>query len=193
MRARIPFAVMAAAIVMVVAILGNGPDPASAATASATWATPVQVPGARPQGTVTLYAWTTGSGTLSLRLTGLQAGAAFSVRLYTGTCSSLRTRVILLPTVTSTMTGTVTRGLTLSRTWTSRLRTLLAGGHLSVTIGSLRRCGSLAAVSLAPTATPTPSPSPTPEDSPTPSPTPTPVPTPVPMPMPMPTPYVYPR
>jgi hypothetical protein len=191
MRSRIPLAVAAAAIVTAVVAGGSLPDPASAATVSAKWTTSIQVPGARPQGIATLSTYTTGLGTLSLRLTGLRAGTAFAVRLYTGTCSSLRARVVVLPSVTSSITGTVSRGLTLSRTVTSRLRTLTRAGQLSVTIGSLRRCGTLARASLTAGPTASPTPSPTPGATPTPTPTASPTETPEPMPMATPTPYTY--
>jgi hypothetical protein len=196
MRARIPLSVAIATVAAVLAVSANSPDPTTAATVSARWSTPIQVPGARPQGTATLYAYASGTGSLSLRLAGLRPGATFSVRIYTGTCSNLRARVVLLPTVTSSMAGTVARGLALNRTLTARLRTLLRGGHLSVTVGTLRRCGTLVRASLAPSPTPTPSPTPgatpTPTPTATPTPTPTPTPTATPIPMPSPTPYVYP-
>ena len=123
MRARIRLSVAITTVAAVLAISANWPDPASAANVSAKWSTPIQVPGARPQGTATLYAYSTGTGSLSLRLARLQPGATFSVRVYTGTCSNLRTRVVLLPAVTSSMAGTVARGLTLNRTLRSEEHT----------------------------------------------------------------------
>ena len=192
MRARNSLAVVAMAIVTTFVAGANWPDSTSAATVSAKWGGQIEVGGVRSQGSTTLYAYTSGAGALSLRLTGLTPAARYWVGLYSGTCTSLGTRVAVLPTVTSTMTGTVTRGLTLSRALTTRLRTLLRG-HVSVAIGSIRRCGTLGRVSLLPSATPsaTPTPTPAPALVATPAPTPTPTPMSAPMPEPTQAPYTY--
>jgi hypothetical protein len=185
MRALTPSAVAVMAIVTIFVAGTSRPDSTSAATVSAKWGAQIEVGGVRPQGSATLYAYTTGTGALGLRLTGLRPATNYWVGLYSGTCSNLGARVVLLPTVRSTASGTVTRSLTLSRTFTTRLRTLLRG-HLSVAIGSGRRCGTLARLSVSPS--PTPTPSPTPAATPTPTPTPTPY---IGNPMPTPTPYIY--
>lgn len=190
MRARNSLAVVAMAIVTTFVAGANWPDSTSAATVSAKWGGQIEVGGVRSQGSTTLYAYTSGAGALSLRLTGLTPAARYWVGLYSGACTSLGTRVAVLPTVTSTMTGTVTRGLTLSRALTTRLRTLLRG-HVSVAIGSIRRCGTLGRVSLLPSATPSATPAPTPALVATPAPTPTPTPMSAPMPEPTQAPYTY--
>lgn len=181
MRALTHSIVAALAIATVLVAGTNWADSTAAATVSAKWDTQIQVSGVRAQGSATLYAYTTGAGALGLRLTGLNPSTSYWVGLYSGSCSALGTRVLLLRTVTSTASGTVTRGLTLTAALTARLRTLLRG-HLSVAIGSVRRCGTLAPLLLSPA--PTPTPTPTPEATPTPTPTPTPY-DPAPMPPPM--------
>ena len=161
------------AIVSTFVAVTSWPGQTAAATVAAKWGTHIEVGGVRPQGSATLYAYTSGTGALGLRLTGLKPSTMYWVGLYFGTCSRLGARVVVLPTVTSTMSGTVTRGLTLGRALTTRLRTLLRG-RLSVAIGSVRRCGTLAPLSLSPSPTPTPSPTPgaTPLSTPTLTPTP---------------------
>jgi hypothetical protein len=161
MRTVTPLAVAALAIAMIFVAETHSPDPAAAATVASRWVTQIEVGGTRQQGTVTLIAYTSGSGALSLRLSGLRPSTTYWVGLYAGTCARLRTRVILLRRVTSTAEGTVTRGLTLNRPLTTRLRGLIPR-HLSVAIGSVRRCGTLAPLSLAPTPSPSNSPGATP-------------------------------
>jgi hypothetical protein len=171
MRTVTPLAVAALAIAMIFVAETHSPVPAAAATVASRWVTQIEVGGTRPQGTATLYAYTSGSGALSLRLAGLRPSTTYWVGLYAGTCARLRTRVILLRQVTSTAEGTVTRGLTLNRPLTTRLRALIPR-HLSVAIGSVRRCGTLAPVSLAPRPSASPSPGATPGASPSVQPTP---------------------
>jgi hypothetical protein len=183
MRARTPSAVAAVAIVTIFVAGTTWPDSTAAATVAAKWGAHIEVGGVRPQGSATLYAYTSGTGALGLRLTGLRPATSYWVGLYSGTCSKLGARIVVLPTVTSTMSGTVTRGLTLSRALTTRLRTLLRG-RLSVAIGAVRRCGTLVPLSLLP------SPTPTLRSTPVATPTPTPTPTPY-DPAPPPTPYIY--
>jgi hypothetical protein len=185
MRARNPLAMAVVTVVAVLAISANWANPTTAATVSAKWGTQVKV-GARSQGSATLFAYSAGSAALSLRLTGLRPYATYSVGLYAGTCSTLGTRAALLPVVTSTAGGTVTRGLAIGQILAGRLKAIIRRGHLSVAIGSTRRCGTLARIALSPTPTPTP----TPDD--TSSPTPVPSPSETPPPTPSPTPYVYP-
>jgi hypothetical protein len=178
MRTVTPLAVAALAIAMIFVAETHSPDSAAAATVASRWVTQIEVGGTRPQGTATLFAYTSGSGALSLRLAGLRPSTTYWVGLYAGTCARLRTRVILLRRVTSTAEGTVTRGLTLNRPLTTRLRGLIPR-QLSVAIGSVRRCGTLAPLALSPSSSQSPSPSPssspgaTPGASPTASPTPT--------------------
>lgn len=173
MRAQTPSVVAALAIASILVLSPSSPDPTSALTVAAKWGAKVQVGSTVPQGTATLYVYTTGSGALGLRLTGLRPSTNYWVALYSGTCSRLGARVMLFPTVTSSANGTVVRGLTFRRDVATRVRALLRG-TLSVAIGSVRRCGTLARQSLTPSPTPTATPTPTPISMPTPTPTPTP-------------------
>jgi hypothetical protein len=175
-------ATIALAIAVVLFASTSTPDSTAAATVLAKWQARVEV-ASRSQGTATLYNFVGGNGSLSIRLTGLRPTTAYWVAIYRGRCANLGSRVLLLRAVTSTTSGGVARSLALTETTMSRLRTLLRTGTLSVAIGSVRRCGTLARVSLSPAPTPTPSP--------TPVATPTPAPSPVPSPMVSPTPYIY--
>jgi hypothetical protein len=186
---RNPLAVAALALATLFVTGAGWPDSTAAATVTAKWGAQIRVGGVRPQGTATLYRYATGTGALGLRLTGLAPATNYWVALYTGTCSRLGTRVLLLPTVTSSSTGTVARGFTFRTALAARLRVLVRG-KLSVAIGSVRRCGTLAPLSLTTTPTPTPIPTATPTFSATPlPPAPTPTPTPEPGPTPLPSPY----
>ena len=118
----------AIACLAVVTIFGAGmrlPGSASAATVALKWGAPIEVAGVRPVGSATFFVYTSGTGALGLRLTGLAASGSYWVALYSGTCTKLGARVLVLPTVVATTNGTVTRGLTLNRALTTRVRTLL--------------------------------------------------------------------
>ena len=171
------------AVAALIAVLAAG-SVAGAATVAAKWSGTVQV-GATAQGNATFYLYTTGTGAVGLRLTGLRPSTTYWVALYSGSCSSVGSRILSLPTVTTTSTGAVTRGLTLSTTLTNRVRAAIRAGKVSAAIGSVRRCATLARVSL------TPSPTPTPTPVATPTPTPTPTSTPIAGPTPTPPPYGY--
>jgi hypothetical protein len=164
------------AVTALVAVLTFG-SVAGAATVAAWWGGTVQV-GSVAQGNATFYLYTTGTGALGLRLNGLKPSTIYWVGLYAGSCSSLGSRILSLPSVTSTTTGTVARGLTISTLLTSRVRASIRAGQISAAVGSVRRCATLARILAAP--------------SPTPAPPPTPAPTPMPTLMVTPTPYVYP-
>ena len=209
MRALTHPATIALAMAVVMVASTGAPDSTAAASVLAKWQARVEVAN-RSQGTATLYNFVAGNGSLSIRLTSLRPSTDYWVAIYRGRCSSLGSRVLLLRAVTSTTSGGVARSLALTEATTSRLRTLLRTGNLSVAIGSVRRCGTLSRVSLSPTPTPTPSATPgatptaTPQPTPTPAPspmasptpgatptaTPQPTPTPAPSPMASPTPYI---
>lgn len=149
--------VVGVAALAVILIVGSV---ASAATVAAKWGGTVQV-GAVAKGTATFYLYTTGTGALGLRMTGLKPSTDYWVALYAGSCTSLGSRILKLPTVTSSSAGTVTRGLTMSRTNTNLVRAAIRAGSISAAIGSTRRCATLTRM-LAPAATPVPQPTPTP-------------------------------
>lgn len=151
------FRAFAAGLVAVAVLVAT----ASGASVSQKWQAGVASP--RANGTATLYVYANGTSAVGLRLVGLAPSTSYAVSLYRGTCSSLGSRVLGLPIVVSTPSGTVTRGLTLSTARTTIVRSALRA-RLAIVVGSLRRCGSFsrAAVTSSPSPSPTSSPSPSP-------------------------------
>ena len=122
MRALTLSAIAALAIATVLVAGTNWADSTDAATVAAKWDAQIEVGGVHAQGSATLYAYTSGTGALGLRLTGLRPSTDYWVSFYSGSCSNLGSRVALVRIVTSTASGTLTRGLTMTRALTTRLR-----------------------------------------------------------------------
>ena len=81
--------------------------PASAATVGASWQAKVGSAGAN--GTATIRAYTTGSGSLALKLAKLRAATYLPVTLSKGTCGSVGSTLIRFPAIRTTSAGTAAR------------------------------------------------------------------------------------
>lgn len=111
-------------------------------------------------GTATLYTYSSGVGSVVFSLKRLAASTGYAAGLYRGTCSSLGSRIVSLPTLRTASTGTVARSVALSAASATAARSAARSSkHLSVVLGggSLRRCATFSAISIPP-----PPPTPTP-------------------------------
>jgi hypothetical protein len=113
--------------------------PASAITLQRTWSARLGT-----NGTITLYAFTTGVGSVHYSLTGLRAGATYSVQIRYGTCARLGVVAASLTSVPSSATGTVARvnnvfASQMSRVWSAARSTSFV---VRIVSGASIRCGA---------------------------------------------------
>lgn len=108
-------------------------------------------------GTVTVNAYTTGNGVALLRLKALARATAYSSGLYRGSCASLGSRIVAMPVIRTTSTGTLAYNASLSASVVSAIRTATKSpGRMAFVLGagSLRKCATFGNVALAGTPPP---------------------------------------
>ena len=108
-------------------------------------------------GTVTVNAYTTGTGVALMRLKALARATAYSSGLYRGSCASLGGRIVALPVIRTTSTGTLAYNASLSASVVSAIRTATKSpGRMAFVLGAgtLRRCATFSNVVLAVTPPP---------------------------------------
>jgi plastocyanin len=142
----------AAALLTAAGILLIAAAPVSSAAVDRSWRGSVGSGGAN--GTVTVVALVTGTGSVGLRLKALPMSAPVTVTIRAGTCARPGSVATTLPATRSSATGAVSRTVAVGRTAVSRMKTASA---LIVQVRSTRfsRCAVLRRVT-----TPGPSPSP---------------------------------
>ncbi len=120
---------MAAILVMTVVA------PASAATVGASWRAKVGPSGAN--GTATIAAYTTGSGSLALKLVKLRAATYLPVTLSKGTCGSAGAALIRFPAIRTTTSGTATRTSSLTAAQVKLIKAATTStGKIAIRVGS---------------------------------------------------------
>ena len=97
----------AAALVALALLVPLASTPAEAATLQRTWGARLGTSGSA--GSVTLRAYTNGTGTIAYALTGLRVNTTYTVQIRNGTCASLGTLAARLTSVRTSATGTVSR------------------------------------------------------------------------------------
>jgi hypothetical protein len=112
--------------------------PASAITLQRTWSARLGT-----NGTVTLYAFTNGVGSIHYGLTGLKAGATYSVQIRYGTCARLGVVAASLTSLPTSTTGSVARvnnvfASQMSRIWSAARSTSFV---VRIVSGTSIRCG----------------------------------------------------
>ena len=122
-------------------LIGFAAAPVSAITVQRTWSAPVGSSGSN--GTITLYAFTNGVGSIHYSLRGLTANATYSVQIRTGSCAKLGAVAAGLPSVPTSATGTVTRvnnvfASLMSRIWSAARSTSFV---VRIVSGTSIRCG----------------------------------------------------
>ena len=109
--------------------------PVSAATLGASWQAKVGSAGAN--GTATIQAYTTGSGSLALKLAKLRAATSLSVTLSKGTCGSVGSTLITFPAIRTTSAGTAARTSSLTALQVRQIRAATFGaGKVAIRVGS---------------------------------------------------------
>ena len=115
--------------------------PASAITLQRTWSSRLGT-----NGTITLYAFTNGVGSIHYSLTGLRGGATYSVQIRYGTCARLGVVAASLTSVPTSATGTVARvnnvfASQMSRIWSAARSTSFV---VRIVSGTSIRCAGFA-------------------------------------------------
>ena len=123
--------------------------PVGAATVGAAWQARIGHAGAN--GTATIQAYTTGSGTLALKLAGLKAASNLPVTLSKGTCASVGSRLITLPSIRTTSAGSAARTFGLTVAQVAKIKAATKGtGRVGIRVGSHTtggvKCGVFAVV-----------------------------------------------
>jgi putative multiple sugar transport system substrate-binding protein len=118
------------AAILVMTVVG----PVGAATVGASWQAKIGSAGAN--GTATILAYTTGSGSLALKLARLRAATSLPVTLWTGACGSVGSPLITLPAIRTTSSGTAARTSSLTVTQVRKLKGAAYGGKVAIRIGS---------------------------------------------------------
>lgn len=130
--------------------------PVSAATINQAWLARLGGSSAL-NGTVTANAYSTGNGVALLRLKGLARATAYSSGIYRGSCASLGSRIVAMPIVRTTSTGTLAANVSLSASAVTAMRTATkAPGRMAFVLGggSLRKCATFSNLTLATTPPP---------------------------------------
>jgi len=109
--------------------------PVGAATVGASWQAKVGSGGAN--GTATIQAYTTGSGSLAFKLAKLRAATYLPVTLSKGTCGSAGATLIRFPAIRTTSSGTAARTSSLTAFQVRQLRAAMTGtGKIAIRVGS---------------------------------------------------------
>ena len=108
--------------------------PAGAATIGASWR--AKIGSAGVNGSATIQAYTTGSGSLTLRLARLKPAISLPVTISKGTCASVGSTLITLPAIRTTSTGVAARTSSLTVAQVARIKAATAGtGRIAIRVG----------------------------------------------------------
>jgi YVTN family beta-propeller protein len=134
----------------IAAILAFGPVAASAATVSAAWS--AKIGSAGVNGKATMSAYTTGTGTITLKLAKLKASTLLPVVLHKGTCSSVGAVLLTLPSIRTTSAGAAARTSSLTASQASKITVATTAGTIAIRIGtgSARKCGLFSQLAVTP-------------------------------------------
>jgi putative multiple sugar transport system substrate-binding protein len=109
--------------------------PVGAATVGASWQAKVGSAGAN--GTATIQAYTTGSGSLALKLARLRTATYLPVTLSKGTCASVGSTLIRFPAIRTTSAGAAARTSSLTAFQVRQLKAATTGtGKIAIRVGS---------------------------------------------------------
>jgi putative multiple sugar transport system substrate-binding protein len=109
--------------------------PVGAATVGASWQAKVGSGGAN--GTATIQAYTTGSGSLALKLAKLRATIYLPVTLSKGTCGSVGSTLVRFPALRTTSSGTAARTSCLTAFQVRQIKAATTGtGQIAIRVGS---------------------------------------------------------
>lgn len=156
------------------ALVGSVALAPAASSATVTNAWQAKLGSAGVNGTAKVQAFSTGAGSLTLRLARLRPTRYLPVVLYKGTCRSVGPVLLRLTSIKTTTAGTAIRTSSLTTTQVKTIKAATKGtNRIAIRVGSGAtggvKCGLFAALTLA-----SPSPKPTPSASPSSSPSPSP-------------------
>jgi YVTN family beta-propeller protein len=108
---------------------------ADAATVTNGWRATIGSGGAN--GTATLQAYTTGTGSITLKLAKMKPATYLPVKISKGTCSSVGSTLITFPAIKTTSTGAAARTSSLTASQTTLIKNATAmGGRIAIRVGS---------------------------------------------------------
>jgi putative multiple sugar transport system substrate-binding protein len=128
------------AVILVMTVVA----PVGAVTVGAAWR--AKIGGAGSNGTATIQAYTSRSGSLVLKLARLKAATYLPVTLSKGTCASVGSRLITFPYIRTTSAGTAARTSGLTVAQVAKIKAATKGtGRMAIRVGSRTtggvRCG----------------------------------------------------
>ena len=134
----------------IAAVLALGPVAAGAATVSAAWS--AKIGSAGVNGKAAISAYTTGTGTITLKLAKLKPSTLLPVVIHKGTCSSVGAVLLKLPSIKTTRTGTAARTSSLTASQVAKITAATTAGTIAIRIGtvSARKCGLFSQLAVAP-------------------------------------------
>ena len=134
----------------IAALLAFGPVAAGAATVSAAWS--AKIGSAGVNGTATISAFTTGTGTMALKVARMKASTLLPVVLHKGTCSSVGAVLLTLPSIKTTSSGAASRTSGLAAAQVTKITVAAPAGKIAVRIGTgtARKCGLFAPLAIPP-------------------------------------------
>ena len=119
---------------LAVILLMTAVAPVGAATVGASWRAKIGSAGAN--GTATIQAYTTGSGSLALKLAKLKAATYLPVTLSKGTCASVGSTLITFPAIKTTSAGAAARTSSLTVAQVTKLKAATTGtGKIAIRVG----------------------------------------------------------
>jgi hypothetical protein len=120
----------------------TGVAPAGAATVTNTWWAPIGSAGMN--GTATVRAYASGTGSIVLKLAKLKASTTLAVKVHKGTCSSVGAVLLTFSSIRTSSTGAASRTSTLTTTQVKAVKAATTGtGRIAIRVGSgsTLRCG----------------------------------------------------
>jgi YVTN family beta-propeller protein len=134
----------------IAAILALGPVAAGAATLSSAWS--AKIGSAGVNGTATVQAFTTGSGTIALKVAKMKGSTSLPVVLHKGTCGAVGAVLLTLSPIKTTSSGAVSRTSSLTSSQVAKIVAAAKAGKIAIRIGTgtARKCGLFAPLAIPP-------------------------------------------
>ena len=132
----------------IAALLAVGPVAAGAATVSASWS--AKIGSAGVNGSATISAVTTGTGTMALKVARMKASTLLPVVLHKGTCSTVGAVLLTLAPIRTTSSGAASRTSGLTAAQVTKITGAATAGTIAIRIGTgtARKCGLFAQLGL---------------------------------------------
>ncbi len=152
-RGRRPAGAALSITLAIAALLIVGPLTVSGATVTNAWRAKIGSAGAN--GTATVQAYTTGTGSLVLKLAKLKVSTYLPVTLYKGSCSSVGSVLLKLASIKTTSSGAATRTSSLSTGQVTLIKSATKGtARIAIRVGSSTtggvKCGLFAVLAVPP-------------------------------------------